>query len=89
MNIILMNRFGRILTDRTYGKTVAEKILKEETFPAVLDFKGVISLGSSCGDEILSAIKTCQNEVTIQNANKAVESCLEKVAVDLNLHLVV
>jgi anti-anti-sigma regulatory factor len=83
MNTISMNKFGRTLTDREYGKKVAETILQEATFPVVLDFKGVITLGSSCGDEILNAIAPKQNfRVQAANANEAIKSCLEKVAED-------
>lgn len=83
MNTLEMIKFGRTLTDREYGKSVASSILKDCTFPLLLDFKNVISLGSSCGDEILNAIgKHQENKVTIINANAAVKNCLEKVSKD-------
>lgn len=83
MNNIEMINFGRTLTDRPYGKQIAQKILANENFPIALDFKGVISLGSSFGDEILSAIAPKQNYMLIAfNANEAIKSCLEKVAKD-------
>ena len=86
MKEILMNRFGRTLTDREYGKSVANTLVQENMFPLTLDFKGVMSLGSSCGDEILSAIASRQDStVQVMNANQAVISCLKKVAEDLKI----
>ncbi len=88
MNAVSMNRFGRTLTDREFGKSVATTITGEANFPIVLDFKGVITLGSSCGDEILTAIATKQgNQVQIMNANQAIKSCLAKVAEDSKIEI--
>lgn len=81
-----MNIFGRTLTDREYGKSVANALLQENEFPLTLDFKGVMALGSSCGDEILGAIASKQNStVQVMNANQVIKSCLKKVAEDLKL----
>ncbi len=86
MKEVLMNRFGRTLTDREYGKSVANTLVQENEFPLTLDFRGVMSLGSSCGDEILSALTPKQNStVQIINANQAIKSCLQKVAEDLKV----
>ena len=88
MKALDMIKFGRTLTDRPYGKSVAEAILKEGTFPVSLDFKGVISLGSSFGDEVLNAIAPKQGHVLlVTNTNQAVRSCLEKVAEDSKIKL--
>jgi hypothetical protein len=84
MKAVPMNRFGRTLTDREYGKSVAKTIMQEDEFPLMLDFRGVMSLGSSCGDEILGAIASKQlSPLQVINANQAVKSCLQKVAEDL------
>ena len=89
MTVVPMLRFGRTLTDREYGKSIASTILTENSFPIALDFKGVITLGSSCGDEILNAIGPKQNgSVRIMNANSAVRACLEKVSEDIRVRIV-
>jgi anti-anti-sigma regulatory factor len=86
MNVVLMSRFGRTLTDREFGKTVANTIVSENQFPVVLDFKGVMALGSSCGDEIVNAVAAKQGgQVQVINANQAIKSCLGKVAEDLKV----
>lgn len=88
MNTIEMLKFGRTLTDREYGKRIAETILNGYTFPAVLDFKGVISLGSSCGDEIISSISSQQKRIIeVINANDPVKNCLDRVAEDLKVKI--
>jgi len=85
---IEMVRFGRTLTDRTYGKRAAETILRRYKIPVSLDFKGVISLGSSFGDEIIAAIgPEQQNRIPVRNTNGAVRACLEKVALDSDVSL--
>ncbi len=85
---IEMVQFGRTLTDRTYGKRTAETILRRYKIPVSLDFKGVISLGSSFGDEIIAAIgPEQQNRITVRNTNGAVRACLEKVTLDSNVSL--
>ena len=86
MTVVAMIKFGRTLTDREYGKSIAAALAQAGPLPWVLDFRGVISLGSSCGDEILSAVAAKQNsQVQTMNANQAVRSCLEKVAEDLKV----
>ncbi len=86
---IAMAQFGRTLTDRPYGKRAAETILRDYTFPVTLDFKGVISLGSSFGDEIATAIGPKQEgRIPVLNINGAIRACLEKVATDTNVELV-
>ncbi len=88
MKTLGMIKFGRTLTDREYGKSIAEALLKEEIFPLLLDFKGVIAMGSSCGDEIFYAIAPKQNHhIQVTNANQAIRSCLENVAQDTKVTL--
>ena len=85
---IAMVKFGRTLTDRTYGKRVAADILRDHKNQVSLDFKEVISLGSSFGDEIIAAIgPRQQNRIMVRNTNGAVRACLEKVALDSNVSL--
>ena len=87
MNNLSMKKYGIILTDRTFGKDIALKILDRESFPVSLDFREVMTLGSSFGDELMSAIQKKQTHVQIRNANRAIRSCLEKVAFDFGIKL--
>ncbi len=88
MKNIEMIKFGRTLTDRPYGRQVADTLVKEGEFPVSLDFKGVISLGSSFGDEVLNAISARQDKkIRVLSTNGAVLSCLEKVAEDSGIAL--
>lgn len=88
INKLEMIKYGRTLTDRPYGNIVAQKIIQTEQFPIGLDFKGVISLGSSFGDEIISAILSKnQARISIFNANEAIKSCLQKVSSDAAIKL--
>jgi anti-anti-sigma regulatory factor len=88
MKRVALSAFGRTLTDREFGKSVAARILTENSAPIALDFSGVITLGSSCGDEIVNAVADRQNrEIEIFGANPAIVVCLEKVAEDLGVKL--
>jgi len=62
--VVSINRFGRTLTDCEYGKSVAKIILQGDEFPLMLDFRGVMSLGSSYGDEIFDTIASNRNPPT-------------------------
>jgi anti-anti-sigma regulatory factor len=89
MKIISMVKYGRTLTDREYGKSVSQTLIRENGFPMTLDFQGVMALGSSCGDEIVNAIGILQNrEIRVLNVNQAVRACLEKVAEDTKVKVV-
>jgi hypothetical protein len=89
MKTLELAKFGKTLTDREYGKTIGQTIVTDGVFPLVLDFKGVISLGSSCGDEILTAVGRMQgSEIQITNTNQPIRFCLEKVAEDLHLKVI-
>lgn len=86
--LVEMGRFGRTLTDRPFGERTAKIILRDHSLPVTLDFKGVIALGSSFGDEVIGAIGAEQeNRIPVLNTNGAVRACLEKVAVDANVSL--
>ncbi|MCM0604916.1 MAG: hypothetical protein KA715_02395 [Xanthomonadaceae bacterium] len=90
MNNLEMIRFGKTLTDREYGKKISQIILEKESFPMTLDFKGVISLGSSCGDEILNTIGPKQeNNISVLNANAPIKACLSRVAEDLKIKITI
>lgn len=90
MNEIKMNEFGITLTGRPYGKDCFEKISRTKDLKeSVLNFKGVIALGSSFGEEVVVPIaRNHENKMTIIGANPAVKSCLGQIAVDFKLDLV-
>jgi len=82
-NIIPMNRFGVTLTDRQDGKKAFKAILSDYSLPAVLDFDGVNSLGSSFGDEVVYELALRQGGVVdVKNSNAAIRSCIAKVRED-------
>ena len=88
MKPIEMKEFGVILTGREYGVNVANKIFSTKKEPYVLDFSGVVSMGSSFGDEIFKKLQfTNGNSIEVRNANKVVQQALLQVASDLKLNL--
>jgi len=80
--VVKMSKFGTTLTDRADGKKAWAEI-SSKPIPNMLDFEGVISLGSSFGDEVLPKVAE-QNQDSIQviNANQAVRSCISKIVED-------
>ena len=90
MNLLKMDRFGTILTGRPFGKKVMEELRPNLKYPVILDFERVLSLGSSFGDEVVAVIAKNQNcEISVRNANKAVEACLFQMAADHEIKIVV
>lgn len=89
MSEILLVEFGIVLTGRPYGKDCYEKIGRRNLIaPYVLNFKGVISLGSSFGEEIVVPLsKQTREQLVIIGANPAVKNCLEKIQTDFSLKL--
>lgn len=86
MAIIKMSSFGSVLTGREYGANVAKKILSEFSPPLVFDFAGVLSVGSSFGDEIFKAtVNLGTDKIKIQNVNKVVKAALSQVQSDLGI----
>lgn len=76
-----MKAFGSVLTGREYGKEAAKKLLKTADL-SVLDFSGVVSVGSSFGDEIFKAIRTVSKSIQIAGATSMVRFSLEQSAKD-------
>ncbi len=89
MKTVAMIAFGRMLTDSEFGKKIAATVIQENVFPVVLDFKGVIALGSSCGDELIHAVVSQQgNRIEVIHANEPIKDCLSRVAEDLGVTIV-
>lgn len=92
MSEIKMKDFGISLTGRPYGKDCYEKISREEIkSPYTLNFSGVITLGSSFGEEVIVPISKSSegNPIKIVNANKAVIDCIDKIKNDFNLNILI
>ena len=81
MSIVPMIKFGRTLTDRPDGQKAFAAIVSEFKAPLTLDFKGVMSLGSSFGDEVVVKLAERQgNRIAVLNINDGVRACLKRVA---------
>jgi anti-anti-sigma regulatory factor len=86
MNTVLMNQFGSTLTDREDGKKVFQQIAEKYSFPVILDFQGVVSLGSSFGEEIILKIAPLQNnEITICNTNDVIKNSVKRIVEDVKI----
>ncbi len=80
MNIIAMEKFGSTLTDRADGKKAFQEISEKSQFPITLDFKGVVSLGSSFGDEVILKIAPLQDlKITIVNTNSVMKNSVKRI----------
>lgn len=76
-----MRKYGTILTGRDFGKQIMEELALKLEYPVELDFREVISLGSSFGDEVIPVIAHKQNgQLTVIGPNKAVWNCLSQIA---------
>lgn len=83
-----MMKYGRTLTDRADGKRAYKEILSMNEFPTILNFKDVISLGSSFGDETVAKIAIANGgTIKIVNANKAIQACLSNIEEDFNIKI--
>ncbi len=86
MNEFKMNKFGIMLTDREDGKKAFLEIIQNKEYPDLLDFYGVISMGSSFGDEVLPKLASHhKNSLFIKNANQAIKSCISKIIEDTGI----
>jgi hypothetical protein len=88
---IQMNEFGVVLTGRAYGKDCFEKMSRSNLLPPfILNFNGVISLGSSFGEEIIVPLsKMTTDFIKIINANSSIQDCIQKIEIDFKLKLVI
>lgn len=88
MNRLNMSRYGTILTGRDFGKQVIKELGSTLEYPVELDFRGVISLGSSFGDEVVPVVAQQQgNQLTVIGPNKAVWACLFQIAEECKIQI--
>ncbi len=81
MNIIKMNKYGRLLTGREFGKNTAQSILNQRRFPLILDFSEVLSMGSSFAEEVVPVVASQQgNVVNVTQINAPIRSVLRDVS---------
>lgn len=88
MNRLDMGKYGTILTGRDFGKQIMEELGSTLDYPVELDFRGVTSLGSSFGDEVVPVIARRQNnQLTVIGPNKAVYDCLSQIAEEYEIQI--
>jgi len=86
MSTVAMNQFGSTLTDRADGKKAFREIFEKYRLPVTLDFKGVVSLGSSFGEEVILKIGPLQNnEITILNTNSVMKNSIRRIIEDTDI----
>ena len=89
MNIVEMKQFGATLTDREDGKKTFGMIAAKYTPPLALDFAGVVSLGSSFGDEVIPKIAAMQgDEIELLNANGVIRNSIKRIVDELPVRVV-
>lgn len=87
-NTLDMSQYGTILTGRAFGKQVMEELVLKLEYPVDLDFRKVIALGSSFGDEVIPVIaKKQHSQLTVIGTNKAVWDCLCQIAEECNIRI--
>ena len=88
MNRLNMSKYGTLLTGREFGKQVMAELALTLEYPVELDFKDVISLGSSFGDEVIPMIAQKQNnQLAVIKPNKAVWDCLCQIAEEQKIQI--
>ena len=88
MTTLDLSKYGTILTGRSFGKQTMEELSPTLDYPVELDFRGVTSLGSSFGDEVIPGIARQQNgQLTAIGPNKAVWDCLLQIAEEHNIQI--
>lgn len=89
MSKVYMKQFGRTLTDRNDGRKTFDEISKKYESPIDLDFQGVMSMGSSFGDEVLVEIaKKQSNKILVFNTNDAIKNCIYLVIEGLPIEVI-
>ena len=87
MKNIELKKYGTVLTGRPFGVQAFAELKGMLDKDAIqLDFSGVLSLGSSFGEEVIVPIaKNQNNEIKIKGANSPVKDCVLLIASDFNI----
>ncbi len=87
MKTIELKKYGTILTGRPFGVQAFAELKNTLNQDAVqLDFSGVLSLGSSFGEEVIVPIaKNQNNTIIIKGAISPVKDCVMLIAFDFNI----
>lgn len=89
MTTLKMNKYGVVLTGREFGLDVMKQLKDALEYPVTLDFEGVVSMGSSFGDEVVSVIARNQgNRIKICNVTKPISDCLNSIAKDYKIEII-
>ncbi len=84
---IMMKAYGAVLTGRPFGSQVYDQIkntLSSEI--PIINFEGVLSLGSSFGEEFLVPLANrYDSRMRIETANNPVKDSINLIAHDFNL----
>ncbi len=88
MNTIDMAKYGSTLTDRADGKRAVRDIEAGVMSPVALDFRNVISLGSSFGDEVIPKLAEKQdNQLTIINTNSVIKNSIRRIVEETEIEI--
>lgn len=88
MSTVPMNQFGSTLTDRADGKKAFQEISAKYSLPVTLDFQGVVSLGSSFGEEVILKIAPLQDlKITIANTNSVMKNSVRRIVEETEIEV--
>jgi len=88
MSTVQMKKFGATLTDRADGKKAYKEIRRTAIQPMELDFSGVMSLGSSFGDEVILKVAQLQgDQLTVLNANHVIQNAVRRTVEETDIRV--
>ena len=89
MKNVELKKYGTVLTGRPFGVQTFAEINQTTHGSAVrLDFSGVLSLGSSFGEEVIVPLAKNQgNKITVVSTIPPVKDCLVLIAADFDLKI--
>ncbi len=89
MKNIELKKFGTVLTGRPFGVQTFTEINQTTHDSTVrLDFSGVLSLGSSFGEEVIVPLAKKQgNKITVVSTIPPVKDCIVLIATDFDLEI--
>ena len=84
MKKLQMNKYGKFLTGREFGKSAMKRIAKDIEYPVYLDFEGVTSIADIFCRRSAGSHSKKPGEYSIQviNVKNPVWECIQVVAED-------